>query len=406
MPHFGRGLVYAAQGRSEQAIQEMQRALALQPDLAVAHKELGRIFWAQRQFQLAETHYRKAIELEPEMASAYLGLGLNFASQRDFPNALEQFQRAIELAPDLPSAYHSLGQTYAWMGDLPKAIEAYQTAIRLEPNNPAPYYELGVAYMQLKDYPKAVSALENVVKLQPRHKSAHYNLAQAYAKVGKLNQAEAETGTFEELHQVDEETKPHRRTLEGAPEDLKARYAIAQVYAKHGWMEEVLEQCELLLSIQPDFVPAYIAIIQLHQSQKQLLDARSWAQQLTQVQPKLSLGYYYLGLISAELGFVDATVEAYQKAISLEPNSPSAYNNLAWFYAERNMNLDAAVALCQKAIQIAPKASYIDTLAQIYYKQGRYEDALLEMSKVIQSTPENPTYIQHWEMIKGAARKH
>ena len=401
MPHVGAGLVYAAQGRLDVAIEEMQQALALQPNLAAAHKELGDIFWRQRRFDRADHHYREAIALDAKMEAAYIGSGLNDASQRDFANALEHFRRAIEINPKLPSAHHSLGQTYTWMGNLPKAIEAYQVAIQLEPNRPASYYELGIVLMRLKNYPKAVTALEKVVKLNPRHKSAHYNLARAYAKIGKTELAELENQLFEKLHKVDEEIKPHRRKLEGNPEDLKARYAMVQIYAKLGWIEDALEQCELMLSIRPNFTAAYIALIQIYISQEQLKDAFFWAQRLTEIQPTLALGYSHLGLIAAKLGRGDVTIEAYQKAISLDPDSPSAYNNLAWFYADQNTNLEEAIRLCQKAIALEPKPAYIDTLAQLYYKQGRYDEALQEMSKVIQLAPDNPKYKRHWKVIRN-----
>ncbi|MCH8290925.1 tetratricopeptide repeat protein, partial [Candidatus Poribacteria bacterium] len=44
------------------------------------------------------------------------------------------------------------------------------------------------------------------------------------------------------------------------------------------------------------------------------------------------------------------------------------------------------------------------TLAQLYYKQRRYGEALQEMSKVIQLAPDNPKYKRHWKVIRNVAQ--
>lgn len=57
----------------------------------------------------------------------------------------------------------------------------------------------------------------------------------------------------------------------------------------------------------------------------------------------------------------------YQKAIRLSPEFADAYNNLAWVYFKQKKNLDEAINLVQKALQLNPahKKYYLDTLGQI-----------------------------------------
>ena len=59
-------------------------------------------------------------------------------------------------------------------------------------------------------------------------------------------------------------------------------------------------------------------------------------------------------------------------------NNPDAMNNLAYVYGELNANLDEAVALCERAIQLQPshRAYYLDTLAGILVKQGKLAEAV------------------------------
>ena len=67
MPYVGLGLIYATQNHLDKGIEAMQKALSIQPDLAVAHQELGSLFWRKREFNLAETYYRQAISLNSKM---------------------------------------------------------------------------------------------------------------------------------------------------------------------------------------------------------------------------------------------------------------------------------------------------------------------------------------------------
>ena len=50
MPYVGLGLIYATQNHLDKGIEAMQKALSIQPDLAVAHQELGSLFWRKRGF--------------------------------------------------------------------------------------------------------------------------------------------------------------------------------------------------------------------------------------------------------------------------------------------------------------------------------------------------------------------
>jgi len=106
------------------------------------------------------------------------------------------------------------------------------------------------------------------------------------------------------------------------------------------------------------------------------------------------------------LDLVEEVVQAYRRAIALNPDSPTAYNNLAWFYAQRNIDLDGAVELCQMAIQRSAKPTYLDTLAQIYFLRGQYPMAQQAIEKAIALDPQNQTYQDRLQSIKDAILVH
>jgi tetratricopeptide (TPR) repeat protein len=97
----------------------------------------------------------------------------------------------------------------------------------------------------------------------------------------------------------------------------------------------------------------------------------------TPLDPNLSMT---LGIMKYESGEEEEALHYLRQAVRLAPNHAEALNSLAWFYAtakdERLRNPAKALALAQKAVQIAPLPHIWDTLAEAFFVNGRIELAL------------------------------
>jgi len=94
--------------------------------------------------------------------------------------------------------------------------------------------------------------------------------------------------------------------------------------------------------------------------------------------------------------FAKAIAE-YQRAIEIDPQQAQPYNNLAWLYAtckdEKLRNPQEALRLALKAVELAPRAAPIlDTLAEAYFVNQRYNDAIDAITQAISLDPNNPFY--------------
>jgi tetratricopeptide (TPR) repeat protein len=85
-----------ARNRSAESLPYLERALALKPDLAQAHRDLGKALMQQQQWEPALEHFRKVTELAPDepsvhyrMALVYRKLGRSAEEQAE----LELFQK-------------------------------------------------------------------------------------------------------------------------------------------------------------------------------------------------------------------------------------------------------------------------------------------------------------------------
>lgn len=73
--HFGRGTCLATLRRREEAVEALEEALAISPDLAGVHVNLAGVHLALRHFAEAEDHCRKALAIEPGAREAVMNLG-------------------------------------------------------------------------------------------------------------------------------------------------------------------------------------------------------------------------------------------------------------------------------------------------------------------------------------------
>jgi len=86
-------------GKVSDAARELEKAVALDPDFAEAHENLGALYIKLGRPAEAEPHSRRAIELNPGLASAHSNYATTLAANGNFPEAEKAGRRAIELDP-------------------------------------------------------------------------------------------------------------------------------------------------------------------------------------------------------------------------------------------------------------------------------------------------------------------
>ena len=92
----------------EQRAELMKKALAINPNHAVANHEYGLSITAFGEFEKAKQHVLKSIELNPTSANQQfpnIGLMLCYLGLRDFDNALDAVDKVLEITPDFTGGY-------------------------------------------------------------------------------------------------------------------------------------------------------------------------------------------------------------------------------------------------------------------------------------------------------------
>ena len=130
--------------RFGEGIGELERAVALDPGFALARARLASAYTQQFFYNATDpelerkafVEIEKALAINPDLAEAYLARAqLTWNLRNGFPHerAIADLRRAIALNPNLAVAHIELGKLYFHIGLLDKTIAANEEALRLDP---------------------------------------------------------------------------------------------------------------------------------------------------------------------------------------------------------------------------------------------------------------------------------
>jgi tetratricopeptide (TPR) repeat protein len=172
------GILAARAGRTDEAIENFQRALQIDPDHLIALDNLGNAYREKRRWEDAKTVLRRALQLNPEDPEANYSLGMVFAQLDDTAHAYEYLQKALAARPAYPEALNNLGVLYLRTQRPQEAEKSFEESIRVAPAFDQSYVNLARLYALEGDTPKARAVLLDLLKQHPGHPQAERELEQ------------------------------------------------------------------------------------------------------------------------------------------------------------------------------------------------------------------------------------
>jgi tetratricopeptide (TPR) repeat protein len=115
----------------EEARHAYQHALELDPSLADAHVNLGRLYHAAGQPAQAEAHYRAAAQQMPDDPIAHFNLAVLLEERGRADEAIQAYQCAVRAKPDFADAHYNLGLLFDALGKRALAMTHLRTARKL-----------------------------------------------------------------------------------------------------------------------------------------------------------------------------------------------------------------------------------------------------------------------------------
>jgi len=176
-------------GRTEQAIFYLKRAMALAPDWHGLHVNLGRMFSSLGKLARAEQEFELAAAKDPEDPFAWFNLGHLQTAQGEHEVAAESLRRARELDPQLEGLKPALAGALHEIGQIEEAIELLEEELAHDPDCAICRHNLGLAYLELGEPRRALEALRAAVDSDPTYFRAHYNLAVVLAQLARHDES-------------------------------------------------------------------------------------------------------------------------------------------------------------------------------------------------------------------------
>ena len=188
--HFQLAYAYTALKRPDDARQEYERSIALDPKMPEAQLNLG-VLLLEKQPAAAVAALRKAVELLPSQGRPRYLLGLAQERSGDFSGAAESFAGATRLDPRDLDSLTRLGQVLLRLGKPADAEGKFRAALELQPNSPEALQGLAQSLDQQKK-PQAVDAYRNYLEAEPDDKAAPSRLVHLLVEQQKYDEAVAE----------------------------------------------------------------------------------------------------------------------------------------------------------------------------------------------------------------------
>jgi adenylate cyclase len=172
------------------AEKEFKRSIELKPDYATAHEWYAiHYLTATGRLEEAVQEMKKALELEPAslVMNTFMGATLYYAGRYD--EAIDQCRRTIEMDPNFTVAHWYLGLAYEQKQVLDAATEEFKKAISLSGGSPLMKAALGRAYAKSQKKHEANEMLNELNELSKQHYVSAYEVATIYVALGNNEQA-------------------------------------------------------------------------------------------------------------------------------------------------------------------------------------------------------------------------
>ena len=214
--------VYFRRNDAEGALRSAKRAVALDPESAVAVLDLSMAFQSAGHQDEAATGFERVLALDPGNLKALLNLGAILQARGEREKALELYQRAVAAAPRFAQAQITLGGLALEMNRVGDAERALKQAVALGGNQPDLHFNLGVLAEQRGQRAVAVSEYRAEVASFPGSLGAWVNL-------GLLER---------QARRIDAALDAFERAANATPGAMEGPYLMAETLASVGRRQE------------------------------------------------------------------------------------------------------------------------------------------------------------------------
>ena len=413
-PYLELSFIYAKYlKKGDQAIEFANKAIALDPQKIDGYQRLFEIYLTAGDEKRALETLDRAAKMPNDDPTFWARLGRLYGSVILKPDAKpnpeqtarlnDVFEKAAAKGQDNAAVLKEVGDYFASTQQIKEALPFYLRVLELQPDDANVREKLATGFVLTNQRARAVETLEAIIQEHPEKYQSYELLAQLHDDEGRA---------LVRANQTDPANAEFKKAAQNYEQSLLINPNHAATYLRLAELLLVpLKQSERAVSVltegrrrypdAPEF--AYYLAIALRESKKAKDAVIMFEEALNEAQnaeadflkPRFYVEY---GAAAQEAGLYDKAAELFHKAIAMDPaNAAEPYNYLGYMWAEQNSHLDEAEDAIKRALQLDPEnGAYLDSMAWVEYRQGKYDQALENLKRAIENLPrEDAVVFEH-----------
>jgi tetratricopeptide (TPR) repeat protein len=372
----------------------LERLLAPYGSTMEAHVVLAQAAFARNAPEQALKEARAALAIQPDSEIAVLTLAQVSDDDAKAATVLAQFLAAHPEAREVRAAH---ARVLVNRKQYDQARKEFLALLKGQPDNPATLYALGIMSLQLNDQAGAEGYFTRYINVTEAHPDSERDASKVLVILSQL--AEERGDLKQAMAWLDKVEDGEGNAW------FSAQLRRAQLVGKQG---DVARAQKLLATLNTGG-PAEQA--QLALTEGQILreagrqeDAYALLQAAVARFPANPDLLYDFALLAEKTGRLDVMEKSLREVMQQAPDNHHAYNALGYSFAERNVRLQEALELIDKALKLAPGDPFImDSMGWVQYRLGNLNaaEAQLRQAYALRSDPEIAVHLGEVLWHKG-----
>lgn len=338
----------------------------------------------------------------------------------DYSEIKKTLIKALKVENIQPGELVKIADIYGHIGMKEKSVELYEKAKEA-------LTKMGLGEAQIKHLDQKISDVKNGKNesIFEEITSPQEGLAKAFYDIGNTLFAESNDETAQIFAHISLYIKPdlHDATL-----------LLADIAAKYEQYQEALNYYSKIPEKHRDYIASRHKMaemmIEMDDNNKALSTLEQLAHKTKDIKTRIRIGdiyrrneqfglalesynkaakelghdipdeywhlYYLRGMTHEQAKDWTSAEEDLKKALSHRPDHPYLLNYLGYAWADRGENLDKALGMIKRAVDLRPNDGFIiDSLGWVEYRLGKYEDAIPNLERAVELQPYDPIINDH-----------
>ncbi len=377
-PNGQAGMLLHAFRQFELAAAFYQRAQVLEPAAVRWPYYLGVVYASQGRYDEAVASFNSVLLMDPTNLPAEKRLARALLDQGQLQESLRAYDALLVFQPADPEIRAGIGKVHAALGNTEEAVAHLARAVEIVPNYGEAQYALALAYRDLGDEKKAA---EHLRRYEEDKLGGPINADPLMAAVNNLNRGPVEylkaSIEAEKAGRIREAIEHNLQALRLDPNLHQAHVNLIVLYGLAGESDSARRHYQQALALNPNSVALHYNYGRLCYDEGNYGEARASFQRALDLNPEDAFANNNMGETNEQLGRRDDAIRYYRRAVANRPDYAHAHFNLGRTLMQRGQLADAVdefqLSLREETFRTP---TYLATLASAYVRLGRTADAL------------------------------